>query len=332
MKKLSFLFSVPLILMTLASCGTKSGQIAMDEKSYNKALKENTVEAYAAFLTEYPDSKYAEDIAYNMALQEGTVERLCWYLTRYKDAPEFRAEQVRDTIIKLLSNETYDSIRKVQTNVSDNLLKTDIYNLLWSREEYAWQIACSENSITSYEKYIHSYPKGDHLKQIQKKEAFLSEQKCNDLMDVAIRAYLESENKRPRYGRNYRKKMETPEVIKPTFSNPELETSYLELKNAGASACTVYLRAKSSKVQTIYMKAHSTYENDIANGSYDLVVIDDNDDITPWACRLDAYGSFYGIELSTTEGSVFMGGAHEETMAEISSLKSDLKKVNKSLN
>ena len=127
------------------------------------------------------------------------------------------------------------------------------------------------------------YPDGEHVKQIQDQKQVLINEEKSYLMNVAIYKY---------YGG-------AVEVWEPDFSDPSSPTSSIVLENDDTASCTVYLRNKSGKVQTITLKSHATCEKTIANGAYDLVVIDDNENITPWACRLNAKGSYYNLRLYT---------------------------------
>lgn len=274
MKKTVFLITgVELLLFFLVSCTNG------ESKAYLKAMDEMTIESFNTYLTTYPYGAHKEEVFFYKTILEGSLDLQVQYLNSYKYAPRERFDSVRNALIKQIATCSYDTAYAVYSNINDFSIKKEIDSLLWRFEEYAFNSAIKENDISQYNKYIEMHPKGIHIKQIHEKMDVLINEENSDLMDIAIEAYLENGG--------------VVKVWEPDFFDQTSPTSYIKIENDDTSSCNVYLRNASGKVQIISLAPHATIEKTITNGTYDLVIY--NIGVIPYACRLNAKGSHYGI-------------------------------------
>lgn len=135
-----------LLLLIVSGCAIQKGK-------WQKALNENTIEAYTQFLKEYPSSEYVseaqsriEDLSYSQASRTNTVEAFESFLERFPRGTH--SEEARGTFNNLQIQRIEEAERQAEASAYDEF--------------------SAKPSIKSAAKYLRIFPKGKQKVNVYK--------------------------------------------------------------------------------------------------------------------------------------------------------------------
>jgi len=182
MKK-SVLFTLPLVLLTIIfAC---SG----DKSDYDKAIRENSIQACENFLQNHPDSKYNSvmeerlaELHFIDAESTNTVAGYREFLAKYPDSKlKAKANNCLDSLLfaEALEYNNADSLESFMDRYPQNNF---LEQARQKHEEILFHTAIKYKSSRRLEKYIRQYPKG---RFIEEAEAQLPKLKIAHALSVA---------------------------------------------------------------------------------------------------------------------------------------------------
>ncbi len=220
---------------------------ASQESMFNKAKKDNSVEAYENFLQKYPDGEFSVQaksqlakLEYQQTKKINSIEAYEKYLEKYPDS-EFSV-QAKSQLAKLEyqqakkinSIEAYEKyLEKYPDNEFSNEVKTQLSKLHFEKAKIT-------NTIEGYESYLQKYPEGEYTAEVKSKIVDLEFEK----------SFKEYKN----YFKNHPKRNSSTKI-------KEIKNGIL--KNMLSTANENFEKAKSSedlnKSVILYVKAGEIY-------------------------------------------------------------------------
>jgi outer membrane protein assembly factor BamD (BamD/ComL family) len=201
---------LPLLMLVAALIAVSAQLVACgdpEESAWEEATTTNTIEAFEAYLQDYPDGKYEvqaresiEDLRWQEARTANTIEAFEAYL---QDYPDGRYEpQARDSIEDLRWQEarqadTASSFQEYLRAYPDGKYSDQAHQRINELEELRWQEVRQADTISSFREYLRAYPDGEYSDQahqrINELEEELSWQGAADTGTIAsYQQYLSS--------------------------------------------------------------------------------------------------------------------------------------------
>ena len=189
-----FFFFIIIISTTFLSC------CASDEKAWQTAVAENTIESYEEYLEKYPEGIFVEEameaideLMWEKAVEKNTIESYQEYL---KKQPEGKYLKEAVEIIKELTwqaaeaDNTVDSFRDYLDKYPEGKYKVEAVEAI---EELKWQMAEAEDTVQSFEEYLNEYPEGKYVVEARNSIELLHWQEAVTLNTIrSYNTYLES--------------------------------------------------------------------------------------------------------------------------------------------
>jgi outer membrane protein assembly factor BamD (BamD/ComL family) len=159
--------------------------ILAQKDDYKKAVKENTVEGFESFLSQYPDSKYVPEIRtlliekkWEIAVEQNTLEGFKTFVKNYPDS-QFK-EKAEEKIIDLKYNQVIqeDKIEiykeflvEYPSNKYTEIINDHIGKKMLIQKEY--EEALKLNDIENYDNFLKKYPNNEYADSIKERMALI---------------------------------------------------------------------------------------------------------------------------------------------------------------